>query len=532
MNFFFDVDFRNLFEVVLLLNDHFLLDFRNNLSLSLHDILLNYPLYNMRNRLHMNSLGVDVDRHSFLKGNWNWNFNGFHNDLINVVNNMLFDWNADDLVDMQSYWHFFLMNSHSFLDYLLHLDVCSSLEVLHHNGVSRHFDRSIDSDIHYLLTFNFDWNFNSAWLFDKVLNRRTHYWDFYDLLNNLFDYLRHFNNLFDDPWNDNNLFDNFFDFYAFWYFHYLLDNFLFSSWHFFDFFKVHFHRYNSLFLEKDWDLFLHDIGHVLSHLHRLFFLKNHMLENFNRNMFLMFDGLDERNLVDFGFDFDLGDNQRNFNILLHFANLYFLLDDNFRNLDLNDFDFFDHFEDFFYDFDFFGRFFDYLLNCYYLFHNLRNLHNSFFQMNDWHNLFHDLLNDFHSGFDMRNDFGGLLVSNNLHNFFNDLGDSNYSFLFYDFFDDLLNYDFDWFGHFFLSFKVSNNLFDDFNFLQLLLDNDLVLFDDHRLLNFYDSLHQNFSGLEIGLLADLDRHSFLEFRVRNHLFSVGSQLNRFLSVKRD
>lgn len=84
---------------------------------------------------------------------------------------------------------------------------------------------------------------------------------------------------------------------------------------------------------------------------------------------------------------------------------------------------------------------------------------------------------------MRDNLRDLLISYNLHNLFHYLW-NNYYLLFLDnLLDNFLNNNLDLFDHLSFSLNISNDFFNDLNWLQLSLDDNLILLNNNWLLSF-------------------------------------------------
>lgn len=246
----------------------------------------------MWNRLHTYSLCVDVHRDSLLECDGHWHLDGFHNHLLDVVYLWSLHWVADDLVHIDLYRHFLLVDSNVFLDNLLYLYTFCALLIDYQHSVTRDFDGSIYSNIHDLVPIYFHRDLDSAWLLDNVLNRWHLYGHLHYFFDNLLDYLRDLDDLLDNAGHYDDLLNDLFDLYCLGYLYDLFYNFLLDGRHLLDAFEVHLYWHDLLLPHRYRYLFLHDIGYVLDNLDWLLLREHHMLEHFHRYMYNFLNSFD------------------------------------------------------------------------------------------------------------------------------------------------------------------------------------------------------------------------------------------------
>lgn len=275
---------------------------------------------------------------------------------------VLFNRNGHYLIDVHSNRDFLLVDSDSLLDDFLKLDVGFSLEVDHHFSISWDFHWTIYHNIYNFFTIDIDGHLYFTWFLYDMLNWGTRHWHLYYFLHYFLNDLGNFYDSFDDARHNNNFLNDFLDFDALGYLHYLLDDLFFGGGDLFDPFIVHLHGDGCFFFEVDGDFFFHDVRHVFDDLDRLLLVEDHVLDDFDRNVLFILDGLNEGNLVYFSFDFDLGNDDRNFDIFLDRSNLYLFLDCDHWHLHLHYLNLLHNFQDLSYHLYFFRRSFDDLLN--------------------------------------------------------------------------------------------------------------------------------------------------------------------------
>lgn len=208
-------------------------------------------------------------------------------------------------------------------------------------------------------------------------------------------------------------------------------------------------------------------------------------------------------------------NNWNFYVFLNLSYFNSRFINNFRNLYLNNLNLFNNFQNLFYYFNLCWRFLNYFLNSYDLLHYLWNLNNFFLNMINWDYFFNILFNNLNSSLYMWNNFWNFLIPYHLYNFFNYLRNTDNFFFFNYLFDDFFNKNLNLFNYFSLSLKVANNLFNYLYSLKLFLNNYLIFFNDNRLLNLDYSLNKPFFRLQFCFFANLNGHSLIKFRMRNH-----------------
>jgi hypothetical protein len=247
LNLLFNVHFLNLFKFSFSFHNHFFLNLRNNLRLTLNIILLNNLFNYLSDRLNMNRFCINIDGDRFLKIYWNRALNWLINDLLNDFYLFLLIWYSYYLINMHLNWNLLSLYNHPLFINLLHLNLCPSLNIFHHYLIRRNLDRSINCNINNLLGFNLNWFLNihvmrNIMHFRRHLNRYLNYF-FHYLLNNL----RNLNYFFYDSWYNNNFLYYFLNFNNFRDLNYLLNDLLFDSWYLFNLFKINLLINNSLF---------------------------------------------------------------------------------------------------------------------------------------------------------------------------------------------------------------------------------------------------------------------------------------------
>lgn len=233
-----------------------------------------------------------------------------------------------------------------------------------------------------------------------------------------------------------------------------------------------------------------------------------MLDDLDRDVLLEVDGLDEGDLVDFGLDLNLRDDDGDFDVFLDLSDLDTSLVDDFRDLDLDHLVLLhdsQHLPD---DFYLLGRQFHNPLGRHQFLHDLRDSHNHLLHMDNRHYLLDNLLHYLDPGLNVRHDLRDLLITDYFDYLFDNLRDCDYLLPLDNFLDYLLDYNFDRLGDFFLGLHVSHHFLDDLHWSDLLLDHNLLHLDHHWLLHLHDLIPMDLLRLRLGLLADLDNHALV------------------------
>ncbi len=368
----------------------------------------------------------NLDRDHFLNDsiNWNLNLDRDNNVSIYLYDFRLFDNVGDNFFDFEGSGDFSVLDDDSLRYHFLNFGVFLV------NLIS---DKNLSDDINWPLDFDVNVarhiNLDNSFLEDRVVHNffdLDELRDHYNLLDDLFNDLRHFDYFLDNSWDNNNSFNYFLNLDDFRNFHKFFDNFLDNSWYCLYSFNDFLNWDHSLFDNSDNFRLLYKVIDDL-----LDFFDSVLVKNF-RNLdldFLMnepFDDLDDWLFNYFSFDFNNFMNQGHLNDFLnHFLNGSVLHNGLFNY----SFNFFNSVsvDNFFNDNFNFDWLFDNVVNLNDFFNDSRDFDNLLDYLNYGYHFFNNSVDRFVPDFDVVSDVGC-----------RDILDS-----FDDLFDNFLNFDDFW-----------------------------------------------------------------------------------------
>ena len=237
---------------------------------------------------------------------------------------------------MHSDRNLLFVNPNSLFYNLFNLNISSSLQIYHHFGISWHLNKSVYRNIYNFLPIYIDRHFNPARFLYDMFDWRTCNWYLYNFLHNFLNDLRNFHDSFNNSRNYYNFLNNSLDFHTFRHLYNFFNNFFLGCRNFFYPLIVHLHRNCCFFFIVHWYFLFHDVWHIFGHLHRLLFIKDNILYDLNGNMLFVFHSLNERDLMDFSFNFHLWNYYRNLNIFLDLSDFNLFLDGYYWHFDFDD----------------------------------------------------------------------------------------------------------------------------------------------------------------------------------------------------